>query len=249
MKPLISVITVTYNPGAELLETLESLYSQIFSDFEHIIIDGHGSDVFPEIPPQLKARLSYFVSEPDGGIYDAMNKGLKQASGQYVQFMNAGDVYSDSMSLEKVSIAAKTDPDVIYGDINLVNEKGEIITPVFYDEFNTKNLLRYGTGTVNHQAFFIKKQIAPFFSNEYRYKGELNWYYDILEQNQELRSVHIKFPLVNYVRLGTAHRKFKENLMEMMSIVYRRFGIFTFLRYSKLYWKYIHYLFIKHRKD
>ena len=122
----ISIITATWNSGATLRDTMESVLSQTYPDIEHIIVDGGSLDntmeIVRELEPQYHGRLRY-VSEQDKGLYDAMNKGLKMATGDIVGILNSDDFYTNEKVLEKVSKALDNKIiDAVYGDIHFVHD-------------------------------------------------------------------------------------------------------------------------------
>ncbi len=98
----VSVITINYNNAQGLQKTIDSVISQTFKDYEFIIIDGGSTDESVDIIRKNSGKISYWVSEKDGGIYNAQNKGAKKASGEYCLFLNSGDFLMDSQTLEKV---------------------------------------------------------------------------------------------------------------------------------------------------
>ena len=120
----ITVITATYNSAATVVDTLNSVASQTHTDTEHIIVDGASKDDTVGLVRMHGRRVSRLLSERDGGIYDAMNKGLAMATGDIVGFLNSDDMYADPQVLERVAEAFR-DPriDVVYGDIVFVTEK------------------------------------------------------------------------------------------------------------------------------
>ena len=89
--PQLSIITINYNNLAGLQKTFESVFNQTFQDFEYIVIDGGSTDGSKELIEQYHDKIDYWVSEPDSGIYNAMNKGIVRANGEYLQFLNSGD--------------------------------------------------------------------------------------------------------------------------------------------------------------
>lgn len=113
----ISIITVSYNSAATIADALRSVGEQSHPDIEHIVIDGGSTDGTQGVVQAHGARVSQFVSERDGGIYDAMNKGLSRAQGDYVGFLNADDVLADPEAIAAVASAAQARPDAIYGDL------------------------------------------------------------------------------------------------------------------------------------
>ena len=115
-KPLISVITVCYNAAATIEETMLSVLNQTYPNVEYIIIDGGSTDGTVEIIKKSADRIAYWVSEPDKGIYDAMNKGIAVATGEYLNFMNAGDSLYDENTISEVVSQLDPASDIVYGD-------------------------------------------------------------------------------------------------------------------------------------
>ncbi len=150
---LISIITVNYNDAEGLEKTIKSVQSQTYRDFEHIIIDGNSTDGSNAVIEKNKDSFSYWLSEPDTGIYNAMNKGIKVAKGKYLLFLNSGDwLYNDKV-LERVSENMRGDLDIYYGNLILDNGKGnqKNINPP--KKLTFSYLLKY---TIPHQSAFIK---------------------------------------------------------------------------------------------
>lgn len=112
----ISVITVSYNAAATIEQTMLSVLNQTYPNVEYIVIDGGSTDGTVDIIKKYAHRLAYWVSEPDGGIYDAMNKGIAHASGDYINFMNAGDTFYKTDTISSVFLKSSQNADVIYGD-------------------------------------------------------------------------------------------------------------------------------------
>lgn len=118
----ISVVTVCFNAAETIAGTLESVARQTHPDVEHIVIDGASTDGTMDIVRRYAGRLAQVVSEPDQGIYDAMNKGLRVATGDIIGLLNADDIYSDTRVLERVSVAMKREQlDALFGDAEFVS--------------------------------------------------------------------------------------------------------------------------------
>lgn len=150
----LSIITVNYNNIEGLKKTLESVLTQNWKNFEFIIIDGGSSDGSKEIIESNKEKLDYWVSEPDNGIYHAMNKGIKVANGEYLYFLNSGDHFDNSNALEKINTHL-TEKDVVYFDIKVVEKNGVRIKKCpkqLSFQFLHQDLPA-------HQATFIKKSL------------------------------------------------------------------------------------------
>lgn len=118
-KPLISVVTVVFNGAKTLEQTIQSVVNQTYDNIEYIIIDGNSTDGTLDIIKKYEDKIDYWQSEPDNGIYDAMNKGIKLASGEWINFMNAGDMFFSDSVLKNIFYKKKEyeKVDVIYGDV------------------------------------------------------------------------------------------------------------------------------------
>ncbi|SIS44744.1 Glycosyl transferase family 2 [Kaistella chaponensis] len=153
MSPKISIITINYNNREGLERTFDSVFSQNYTNFEYIVIDGASNDGSKELIDQFSDKITFWVSEPDKGIYNAMNKGIDQVNGDYVFFLNSGDIFLNSNSLETVSKELHTE-DIIYFNIQVVGENREFVKkcPQQLDfEFLYK-------GTLPHQSTFMKTE-------------------------------------------------------------------------------------------
>lgn len=153
---LISIITINYNDKAGLERTIKSVREQCMVNFEHIIIDGASSDGSTEVIELYKDGFSYWISEPDRGIYEAMNKGIKAAKGAYLLFLNSGDMLSHSHILTRFSCICNDQKDIYYGDLHFVGDsiKTRVCFPpaVSFDYF-------YNNGYLPHPSSFIKKSL------------------------------------------------------------------------------------------
>lgn len=154
---LISIITINYNDKVGFENTIKSVHNQTFEDFEHIVIDGNSNDGSKEVIDQYKNNFSYHISEPDSGIYNAMNKGVKAAKGDYILFLNSGDVFCNSDVLEN---ASKTfnDNQIVYG--NLVKEDVAGNSTIdFGPKEDNITLNTMFLHTINHPSTFIKRDL------------------------------------------------------------------------------------------
>ncbi len=159
-----SIITISYNNKKGLEQTIKSVTSQTFHDFQYIVIDGGSSDGSLELLQNYASKIDYWVSEPDKGIYNAMNKGIKQARGEYLNFMNSGDTYHSDMVLEEIAnIESKED---IISGTNYDMEKGlRSFTPP--REVSLLTLLK---DNLNHQATFYKRTLFQDRQYDEKYK-------------------------------------------------------------------------------
>jgi len=167
MPDKITIITVTRNDAGRLKKTIDSVVSQTFRDKEHIVIDGGSKDGTHELLMKYSNVIDRWVSEPDEGIYDAMNKGIQRATGEWILFLNSGDLFFDSRVLEDVySETIPANVDSIYGDtVYTYGEKG-------YKEFRKAGEIRHfwkGLMTF-HQSFFLRRRIMEQRRFDLQYK-------------------------------------------------------------------------------
>jgi glycosyltransferase involved in cell wall biosynthesis len=158
-----SIITVNYNNSDGLLKTIESVINQTYRDFEYIVIDGGSTDGSIDILNKYDNRITYWVSEPDGGIYQGMNKGIAKATGDYLNFMNSGDCFYSNNALQKVA-DYDSHADIITGrDYHYSDEKKmghASIQPSWL------SMITFFTSTLDHQSSFIKREL--FNNSPYR---------------------------------------------------------------------------------
>ena len=151
----LSIITVNLNNRDGLQKTIDSVVSQTFKDFEWIVIDGGSTDGSKELIEQYSEHFAYWVSEPDKGIYNAMNKGIKVAKGEYLQFLNSGDWLWENDTLNKV-FSSTPNEDILYG--NWVQKDG-----ILFSAPHKLDAIYFFRSTLSHQAVFIKRSL---FSHE-----------------------------------------------------------------------------------
>ena len=249
--PLISIITVVYNAKDDLELTItNSVINQNYKNIEYIVVDGGSTDGTIEIINKHKNYIKEWVSEKDSGVYDAMNKGIDLAAGDYITFLNAGDYYIDENVLMNLfNDIDKNNIDVVYGDINVIDDKRNENRHQKAWEFTLDNLIHCGTGVVCHQAFFVKRKIAPKFNTKYKYKAELNWYFDIVEENNQLRFIHKSLAVVNYHLWGFGYKNFWKNQAEWFKLIIKRYGFRMFIKhkYPAKIWQRVLYRYPKFR--
>lgn len=156
----VSIITVVFNNKGTIEHTIESVLSQNYKNIEYIIIDGGSTDGTVDIIKKYEDRLAYWVSEPDDGLYDAMNKGIKAATGDIVGILNSDDIYADSSVIEEtVNVLSKEKVDTCYGDLVYVDKNN---TQKVIRQWKSGNFLRdrFKRGWMPpHPTFFVKREI------------------------------------------------------------------------------------------
>lgn len=225
LHPKFSIITVTYNAGNVLEDTIQSIISQTYKNVEYIIVDGGSTDRTLGIIDKYKEHITRWVSEPDKGLYDAMNKGIKMATGDYLCFLNAGDELHEDDTLQQMvhSITSKTLPDVIYGETAIVDEEGHFLrmrrlsTP----EHLTWKSFKKGM-LVCHQAFFPKRELADPYDLRYRLSADFDWCIRIMKKSKYLHNTHLT--VIDYLNEGMTTRNHKASLRERFSIMCKHYG-------------------------
>ncbi len=168
----LSIITINYNNIKGLEKTLESVFNQVFKEFEFVVIDGGSTDGSKELLLEYKDKITYWVSEKDNGVFHAMNKGIKVATGDFVIFMNGGDTFYSETTLSEVVPELNYQFDVYYG--NNYKESANSKRLKTYPE--KLNFSFFYTSSINHQSTFIRKSLFEehFYYNE-EYKIASDW--------------------------------------------------------------------------
>ena len=224
----ISIITVTYHAEATLERTLQSVAQQTYPDIEHLIIDGASTDRTLEIARQYPHATVF--SEPDKGLYDAMNKGLQRATGDYLCFLNAGDKLHSKETLAHIAASVSDDSSigVIYGDTHIVDAQGQFLrnrrlTP---PEHLTWQSFKDGM-LVCHQAFYINRQIALSYDTTYRFSADFDWCIRCMKEGEKrgMQNLYVHEPLADYLAEGMTTANHKTSLKERFKIMAKHYGL------------------------
>jgi glycosyltransferase involved in cell wall biosynthesis len=212
IKPKVTVVTVTYNAEEFLERTIKSVIEQDYENIEYIIIDGGSTDRTVEIIRKYEKYISYWISEPDEGIYDAMNKGIDVATGEWINFMNAGDSFSDNNVISKIFFLKNLNS-IIYGDYYLVSESGNCSYQ------NAKLLYEIQKHMISpHQSFFIEISLMKKdrFSKEYKIASD----YDFLLKCYKagIKFMYLKLPISKYLVGGYSESNKVQLNLEYMYI-------------------------------
>lgn len=229
--PLISIITVTYNAAEVIDSTLRSVAEQSFCDYEHIIVDGASNDATLSIAAGGNFRNLIIHSAPDTGIYHGMNRGLKYAQGKYILFLNAGDRFASVDTLSYYAQASQKDSDIIYGDTLIVDKKGKILRPRHLDSPHILTYKSFLQGMlICHQAFMVRKAIAPQFNLEFRLSSDYDWCLECIAKSRITHRYNLKSVTIHYLEGGLSQKKKLESLKERFVIMRRRFGLYRTLK-------------------
>ena len=228
--PRFSIITVTYNAEKALEETIQSIISQTYKDIEYIIVDGGSKDRTLSIIEKYKSHIAKVVSEPDKGLYDAMNKGLKMATGDYVCFLNAGDSLheDETVTMMVKSIEKNQFPDVIYGETAIVDSKRHFLHMRRLSAPAKLNWKSFKNGMlVCHQAFFAKREIAidELYNLKYRFSADFDWCIRVMKRAKSFHNSEIT--IVDYLNEGMTTQNHRASLLERFNIMCKHYGIIS----------------------
>ena len=231
----ISIITVTYNAASVLKRTLDSVKAQSWQQIEHLIIDGASKDETISMAETYKAQCPYEVvilSEPDKGLYDAMNKGLRLATGDYLVFLNAGDTLHAADTLETIVRSAQPLPGVLYGDTAITDEQGKFLHLRRLRPPKKLSWKSFRQGMlVCHQAFYALTDIAKNlpYDPRYRYSADVDWCIRVMKeaQKRQLPLVNTQAILADYQEEGQTTIHHRDSLKERFDVMRRHYGLFS----------------------
>lgn len=239
----ITLITCTYNAEPVLQRTLNCVLKQSYADIEHIIIDGKSKDDTLKMAEQYKATSNIqrtghkvtIISEPDKGLYDAMNKGISYATGEYLCFLNAGDMLYDENTIRDIAAAVKADGKtygVIYGETDIVDDNGNFISKRHLQAPKTLNWRSFRHGMlVCHQSFYANTSIAKQtpYNLKYRISADVDWCIRIMKQaeQQGLSNLNTQKVLCRYLAGGMSIKNHRASLMERYETMCEHYGTAT----------------------
>ncbi len=228
----ITIITVTYNAEKILEETILSVLSQTYNNIEYIIIDGGSTDNTINIIKKYSDQLTYWISESDKGIYDAMNKGIRIATGEWTNFMNAGDSFYSRQTIEECVrfISHNSDVDVFYGNTIAIYKNGKhLLVP------KEISLLKEQT-VFCHQSSFVKTSLLSQYEFNIKYKilADYNLFRFLYFNKYQFK--YIDLPISNYEsENGISATQIKKVKTEYAQIKYANNKIKLFFTYIKIY--------------
>ncbi len=236
MEPLFSIITVTFNAADTVGRTLESVDCQTFGNYEHLIIDGASGDNTKAVAEKYNNEKRRIVSEPDKGLYDAMNKGMALSSGKYLIFLNAGDKFHSRETLEHISeiIEENNFPGIVYGQTNIVDVNGKFVSKRHLTAPGNLTLKSFSDGMlVCHQSFVAIRDIVGTYNTEFRFSADYEWCIRCLQHSRNNVSMGDEV-LVDYLDEGITTSNRFPSLMERFRIMCFYYGTFpTVLRHVK----------------
>jgi len=228
--PTISVVTVVYNDVSHINETIESVLGQNRSSVEYIIIDGGSTDGTVDIIKKHATKIAYWISQPDYGIYDAMNKGIDIANGDWIIFMNSGDSFASRDTLASV-FSQRHDADILYGDAIVRYPSFETVFPKTDLEKMWKRM------PFCHQATFVRTSVMKAYKFDLRYalSSDYNFLYTAHKSNLKFSYVNKVICSFNYVD-GASRNRALQSLDERRKIILSE-------SFNLVYW--IHYFCLR----
>ena len=237
-----TIITCTYNAASVLQRTLDSVLKQTYQDVEHIILDGKSTDNTLHIADKYKQESDAVedtrhqvsvVSEPDKGLYDAMNKGIDKATGSYIVFLNAGDVFPSEDTLETIANSVGEGeelPGVLYGETDIVDENGTFIRHRRLKAPEKLSWRSFKRGMlVCHQAFYARTDIARenHYNLNYRLSADVDWCIRVMKtaKEKQLPLCNVNAVIVNFLDGGMSIQNHKASLKERFRIMSCHYGL------------------------
>lgn len=220
--PKLSVITIVYNNVAAIERTMLSVLNQTYKNMEYILIDGASTDGTIDVINLYKDRLAQFISAPDKGIYDAMNKGLALATGDYVLFMNSGDEIYSPETVAAV-FASAISGDIYYGETEMFDENWKSLgqrrhrAPEHFDWHSFK----FGMN-ISHQAIYIKRSLTQPFDLKYKYSSDIDWILKATKKSSSIVNTHLY--VAKYLVGGISKQKHLASLKERFKILSHYYG-------------------------
>lgn len=249
----ITLITCTYNAEAVIQRTLDSVLSQKYADIEHVIVDGKSTDATLALAQQYKTtshmqrtghKISIF-SSPDKGLYDAMNKGIAYAHGEYLCFLNAGDVLQDKDTIADIASKASSGGpySVVYGETDVVDDKG---TFLYHRKLHAPERLTWHSFSngmlVCHQAFYANTLLAKEtpYNLRYRISADVDWCIRILKAGEKngMSTLNMRRVVCRYLAGGMSIKNHRESLMERFDTMREHYGLLrTVLQHIRFLFK------------
>ena len=229
---LFSIVTVTWNAAQVIAPTLNSVREQSCSDFEYLVVDGASTDNTLQLVREAAIEGTRIFSEPDKGLYDAMNKAIGLARGKYLIWLNAGDRFAAPDSLARLAACAAGSPGVIYGQTQLVDQTGRVLgmRHLTAPKTLTADSFKHGM-LVCHQAFVARRDLMPQYDLQYRFSADYDWCIRVLQASD--RNAYCgDEPVISFLTDGLTDKYHKQSLMERYRIMCRHYGTLpTILRH------------------
>ena len=244
--PRISIITVVFNGEHHIGRTIESVTSQTYEQVEYIIIDGKSTDHTLEVIGRYEG-VDHLLSEADNGLYDAMNKALKLATGDYVWFLNSGDQVYSNDTLDRMVAGLTGLPDIIYGGTMIIDEQQNEIGDRRLKPPEKLSWKSFRQGmVVCHQSLIVKRDLAPEYNLEYRLSADIDW---AIRASKGATDIHnSELILSRFLEGGLTRHNIKGGLKERFRIMTRFYGILPTILRHFIFGIRLTNFYLKHRR-
>jgi len=222
-QPKLTIITIVYNNVRHIERTVLSVLNQTYPNIEYLVIDGASNDGTLEILKKYEGRLAKLISEKDKGIYDAMNKGLALASGDYILFMNSGDEIYGSDTVENV-FASAPDADIYYGETEMFDEDWKSLGQRRHkspENFTWKDF-KYGM-SISHQAIYIRRSLTEPYDPQYKLSADIDWIIKAAKKAGKI--INTRMYVAKYLVGGMSKKKHRQSLIERFHIFSKHYGL------------------------
>lgn len=236
-KPVLSIITVVFNAYTLIGKTIESVLNQTYGGIEYIIIDGASTDGTYELLNEQRSEFSHLKSEPDKGIYDAMNKGLALATGDYVLFLNAGDELMDETTVDRLfmsrALSGDLRPDLYYGKVVLIDESGLSKGERRHQPPAQLNWKSFKMGMlVSHQAFIPARAITSPYRTDLKISADIDWCIACLKKAQLI--INTDLYISKYLIGGLSRQNTWLSWNERFAVMRKYYGLSSTIFYHIL---------------
>ena len=222
-KPILSVITIVYNNVKDIERTMLSVLNQTYTGIEYILVDGLSNDGTLDIIKKYEGRIAKYISEKDEGIYDAMNKGLDLATGDYVIFMNSGDEFFDADTVAAV-FASADDADIYYGETEMIDDAGQSLGQRRHKAPKQFTWRGFNLGmSISHQAIYIKRLLIEPYDRKYQLSADIDWIIRAAKKAKNI--VNVNRYVAKYLVGGMSKTKHRQSLAERFDIMKRHYGL------------------------
>lgn len=245
-QPKLTVITIVFNNVRDIERTVLSVLNQHYPNIEYLVIDGASTDGTLEVLKNYEGRLAKLISEKDKGIYDAMNKGLSLASGDYVLFMNSGDEIYNVDTVEQV-FNSSADADIYYGETEMFDDNWISLGQRRHkapETFTWKGF-QYGM-SISHQAIYIRTTLIEPYDLQYKLSADIDWIIKAAKKAKKI--VNTRIYVAKYLVGGMSKKKHRQSLIERFHIFSKHYGLISNIFNHTVIAGRLAFYYLKHRR-
>jgi glycosyltransferase involved in cell wall biosynthesis len=223
-QPLVSIVTPSLNSSRFIEETIQSVKQQTYKNIEHIIVDGGSADNTIEIVKQYPHII--LIAEPDNGMYDAINKGLRRAQGEIVAYLNSDDLYyPETIQIAVSYLMQHPDVSLVYGDCDFIDVNGNYLYTYRYPKFQLRRFVCLKWSSIPQQTTFWRRQIhnlVGYFDTSFRLAGDFEFYARV---GQKLRIDHISVKAISRLHSQSLLRSYPQQEQKEVARIHNMYGV------------------------